>query len=75
MAARASRPQARETGSGDVPPGGSWIVCYGHTRDVRDDRVICPRLGSVTMRDCLECRLLVTVARERDERRACSMPE
>ena len=75
MAAWPSHPQARETGLGNVPAGDSWIVCFGHTRDASDDRVRCPRLGSVTIRDCLECHLLVTVARERDERRACSMPE
>ena len=74
-AAALSRPQARGSGSGDVPAGDSWIVCFGHTRDVSEDRVSCPRRGSVTMRDCLACHLLVTVARERDVRRACSMPE
>ena len=61
--------------SDHVPAGDSWIVCAGHTRDVIDERVICPRLGSVTLGDCLGCHLLVTVARERDVRRGCSVAE
>jgi hypothetical protein len=74
-AAAPPRLQARGSGSGDVPAGDSWVVCAGHTRDVIDNRVTCPRLGSVSLTDCLGCHLLVTVARERDDRRACSVAE
>ena len=59
----------------DVPAGDSWIVCAGHTRDVIDGLISCPLLGSVALSDCLGCHLLVTVAQERDVRRACSMRE
>ena len=59
----------------DVPAGDSWIVCAGQTRDVINGLVSCPLLGPVALSDCLGCHLLVTVARERDVRRACSVAE
>jgi len=52
-----------------------WIVCAGATRDVRNGRVKCPRGGAVSAIDCMACHLLVTVADERSQRRACSVAE
>jgi hypothetical protein len=52
--------------------GSIWIVCAGATRVVSGGRVKCPRWGTVSAMECMACHLLVTVADERNPRRACS---
>lgn len=63
---------ARSRGSGSRS---IWIVCAGATRDVSRGNVKCPQRGIVSAKECLSCHLLVTVARERDVRLACSTAE
>ena len=53
----------------------SWVVCGGKTRDVIAGLVCCPRQGSVNADVCSECHFLLTLARERDPRLACSTAE
>ena len=53
----------------------SWVVCGRKTRDVIGGIVHCPHRGSVGVDVCLGCHLLVTSARERDLRVACSTAE
>lgn len=70
LVAAASRPDAtREI----YDRGSAWIVCAGATRKVSHGRVHCPRRGTVSAIECLACHLLVTVADERNPRRACSI--
>ncbi len=52
--------------------GPAWIVCCGRTLEVHEDQAHCPREGVVSLHECLDCHLLVTIARERDPRYACS---
>jgi hypothetical protein len=48
-----------------------WIVCEGATRPVVDALVECPRLGPVSVVECLGCRLMVTTSAERTKRSFC----
>jgi hypothetical protein len=50
----------------------SWVVCLGTTRDASPEGVACPRQGAVNPSRCLECRLLVTIERERGPLLECS---
>ena len=51
-----------------------WVACLGSVHDVRAGRVDCPLLsGFVSLRECLDCHLLLTVADERDGWTACAV--
>lgn len=51
-----------------------WVACLGDVRDVRADRVDCPLVrGTVSLRSCLDCHHLLTVADEREGWTACTI--
>ena len=51
-----------------------WVACLGSVHVVRAGRVDCPLLsGSVSLRECLDCHLLLTVADEREGWAACAV--
>lgn len=51
-----------------------WVACLGRVHDVRAGRVGCPLLGrAVSLRECLDCHLLLTVADEREGWTACAI--
>ena len=51
-----------------------WVACLGSVHDVRAGRVDCPLLsGTVSLRECLACHLLLTVADEREGWTACAI--
>lgn len=42
-----------------------WVVCRHATRQITEDRVLCPLRGPVALRTCLGCHQLVTSSDER----------
>lgn len=51
-----------------------WVACLGSVHDVRAGRVDCPLVsGTVGLRECLDCHLLLTVADEREGWTSCGI--